>query len=182
MEIKINMVKFSDIPQLTNDGHYTVDIPLDYLQHHIGRYIEEFDFTMDQDYQRNHVWTDAQQIAFVEHLLRGGKHSNIIRLNMPGWMRRKIKGAVMEVVDGKQRLTACLRFLNNEIPAFGYYYDDYEDNKVIGSIYLNFKVNDLRSRKDILQWYLEINTGGTDHTNDEIENVKNLLAQEKAKE
>jgi hypothetical protein len=42
----------------------------------------------------------------------------------------------------------------------------------------DFIVNDLRTRKEVLQWYLDLNTGGTIHTSDEIEKVKRLLAAE----
>ena len=36
-------------------------------------------------------------------------------------------------------------------------------------------INDLQSEKDVLQWYLEMNSGGTPHTQEELDRVKLLL-------
>ena len=112
------MAKFQDIPQLTRDGSYGVDISLDYLEDYIDRMKREYKLTLDADFQRAHVWTRDQKIAFVEHLLRGGKGSNHIRMNYSGWMRFNDGDGPMVCVDGKQRLTACLDFVTDKIPCF----------------------------------------------------------------
>ncbi len=85
----------------------------------------------------------------------------------------------MVLVDGKQRLHAALRFMRNEIPAFGTLKDDYEDNLPLSSTSLYFNINSLKTKAEVLQWYLDLNTGGVVHTNDEIEKVKKMLEAEK---
>lgn len=77
-------------------------------------------------------------------------------------------------VDGLQRITACLRFLNNEIPVFGHFLSEYEDS-LSNLIALEFVINDLPTKKDVLKWYIELNTGGTVHSEEEIARVKNML-------
>ena len=176
----MKITKFRDIPQLTEDGNYQVDMPLSYLSSTIQRYTEEHNFNMTPDFQRAHVWTQDQKIAFVEHILRGGKGSNIIRLNQPGWMGKRPYGELV-VVDGKQRLQACLDFMENRIQAFGSYFTEYEDKMRFSHITLRFHINNLRSREEILRWYLEINTGGTQHTDEEIAKVQKLLDEETEK-
>ena len=173
----MKITNFQDIPQLTQDGNYQVDQPLDYLVSSIKRYTEEYDFNMTPDFQRAHVWTQAQKISFVEHLLRGGKGSNIIRLNKPGWMGRRESGQLV-VVDGKQRLQACLDFMENRIPVFESYYYEYRDRIRISNVTLRFHINNLESREEILRWYIEINTGGTQHTEEDIAKVQRLLDEE----
>ena len=174
-------MKFSDIPQYTQDSGYAVDIPLTYLEEHIDRYRKSYNLDMDVDFQRSHVWSDAQQSAFMEHLLKGGQGSNEIRFNCPGWMGSTDKIGPMVVVDGKQRLTACSKFLNNELPVFGgVYYKDFE-GKLSSRYALRVRVNCLRDRAEVLQWYLDINTGGTPHTEAEINRVHELLEKEKGK-
>ena len=84
----------------------------------------------------------------------------------------------MQLVDGLQRLTACLRFLRGEISAFGHYLAEYEDLHALGGIRLSFRVNDLKTRAEVLRWYLEINTGGVVHTEEEIAKVEALLTAE----
>lgn len=77
-------------------------------------------------------------------------------------------------VDGLQRLSAIIAFLNNEIPAFDILYKDFEGNT---SVSISVRINDLKTRKEVLQWYIDLNTGGTIHTEEEIEKVKKLLEQ-----
>ena len=36
-------------------------------------------------------------------------------------------------------------------------------------------VNDLQTKREVLQWYIEMNSGGTPHTEAEIERVKKLM-------
>ncbi len=80
-------------------------------------------------------------------------------------------------VDGLQRLTAMRRFLRNEIKVFGAYYNEFDE--IPNSISLIFCVNNLKTRKEVLKWYLEMNTGGTVHTEEEIIKVKLMLENEK---
>ena len=77
-------------------------------------------------------------------------------------------------VDGLQRITAVLRFLNNEIKAFGYYYNEYED-KLPFEVDLLININNLKTEKEVLQWYVDLNEGGTPHTSEEIDKVKQMI-------
>lgn len=174
------MPRLRDIPQYTQDGRYAVDVPLDILDDFVKRWTDTHHWEMAPDFQRGHVWDEERQIAFVEHLLRGGQGSNLIRLNCPGW-QRKYNGN-LQTVDGLQRLTACLRFVRGEITAFGHTCQEYEDQARLAMYTLRFRVNDLETRADILRWYLEINSGGIVHTEAELERVRGLLAAATAQE
>jgi len=39
-------------------------------------------------------------------------------------------------------------------------------------------MNDLKTRAEVLQWYIEFNAGGTPHTEAEINRVRELLKKE----
>lgn len=69
------------------------------------------------------------------------------------------------------------KFINNEIKVFGSYFSEYEDriNITDGAIYLN--VNDLKTEREVLQWYIDMNAGGTPHTCDEIERVRKMIQE-----
>lgn len=174
-------MKFSDIPKLTRSGSYQVNVPLDHILDWLNRQRskeelgENSSLDLDPDFQRGYVWNEDQQIKFVEFLLKGGQSSPLY-FNCVGWMN-KFEGPFV-IVDGKQRLNACLRFLNNEIKAFGHYFNEYEDGLRMSRVNLVININDLKTRKEVLNWYLELNTGGTVHTNDEIEKVKKLIELE----
>lgn len=47
--------------------------------------------------------------------------------------------------------------------------------------HLRFVVNELATRAEVLQWYIELNTGGTPHADAEIARVRSLLEAEREK-
>lgn len=170
------LTKFSNIPRFTQDGAWQSDFPFDYLVSFINEEVEKHGLQLNPNFQRGHVWTEEQQIAWLEFFLRGGKTSRVIYFNKPSWHRSVPEGAYDEYVcvDGLQRLTAIQRFVNNEIKVFGSYYKEYTDSlRMIHSIKIN--INDLKSEKEVLQWYVDMNSGGTPHTNEEIERVKQMI-------
>ena len=84
----------------------------------------------------------------------------------------------MVCVDGLQRFTAIERFVNDEIKVFGCLFSEYEDSvRMSNTIKIN--INDLQTREEVLQWYIDFNSGGTVHTDEEIDKVKMLLEKEK---
>lgn len=169
--------KFRDIPQLTRCGNWECDFTFPELVKYIENEVVEQGLQMNPDFQRGHVWTEKQQIAFIEFFLRGGKTGRVIYLNNPSWNFPNEEYNEYVCVDGLQRYTAIKRFINNEITAFGTYYKDYEDHiRATNTMRLN--VNDLQSRKEVLQWYIEFNAGGTPHSDAEIKRVKDLLDKE----
>jgi len=85
----------------------------------------------------------------------------------------------MVIMDGLQRITAIIAFIDNEIPAFGHYHNQYEDRMRMADVTLSINVNDLKTRKEILKWYIEMNSGGTPHNIEEINRVRKLLDEEK---
>ena len=193
------MPKFADIPQYTRPAHYHINVPWSHLENTLDRWMlkesgidpeqppEQLTvpiLNLDPDFQRAHVWTKKQQIAYVEFKLRGGSGAEVILFNCPRWMSWKVvdKDCYNEfvLVDGKQRIQAVLQFLRNKIKAFGHYYKEYEDKLGLEPMFI-FTVNDLETKAEVLQWYLELNTGGVVHTKEEITKVKALLRAEKKK-
>lgn len=171
-------MKFKDIPQLTKEGSYQSNIPMRYILDRIKEWEEDdyYQLQLNPKFQRGHVWTEEQQIAYVEFLLCGGKSAKVIYFNKPSWQSSTIINGYDDFVcvDGLQRLTAVMRFLNNEIKVFDTYYKDFEDKLPMG-IDLIFNVNNLKTEKEVLQWYVDMNAGGTPHTNEEIERVKRMI-------
>lgn len=169
-------MRFADIPKLTSPANYRVNESWDHLEASLARYSDDFlGLDLDPEFQRGHVWTREQQIAYVEFKLRGGSGSNEILFNCVGWMDDFAGPFVL--VDGKQRLTAALAFLHDEIPAFGYLYSEYEDKLRIAGVDFIFHIHNLPDTKSVLKWYLEINSGGTPHTEEELNKVRKMLEE-----
>jgi hypothetical protein len=173
------MPKFQDIPQFTRTASYAVDIPWSFLEDSLRRYLDE-GLNLDPDFQRAHVWTEEQQVRYVEFRLRGGRSGHDIFTNCPGWNYGE-RGSEFVLVDGKQRLEAARKFLRNELRIFGgNLFKDYGDRLPMMEARFRWHVNDLDTRAEVLQWYLDLNTGGVVHTQDELDRVRELLEAELA--
>jgi len=60
-------------------------------------------------------------------------------------------------------------FMDNKIPVFGgTYLNDFEDKFPFAKYDFIFHVNNLISQKEIVEWYLGFNTGGSIHTEDDL--------------
>ena len=172
----MKITRFKDIPQFTADGSWQADFDFNYLVKFINSNIEEEGLELNPDFQRGHVWTEEQQIKWIEFFLRGGKTGNIIYLNKPDWMGTVPEGAYNDFVcvDGLQRITAIQRFMKNEIPVFGSYYNEFEDSVRLAQT-IKVNINNLKSKKEVLQWYIDMNSGGTPHSDEEIARVRSLI-------
>ena len=171
-------MKFSDIPTFISSGNYEIDVPLAFIKRQLKRFEEDYGLELNPDFQRGNVWTKEQQIAWLGFFFRGSKTSRVIYFNCPAFnncWNASIAPSTMVCVDGLQRLTALLGFLNNEIPIFNTYYKDFEDVLRNATHSIKFNINDLMSRKDVLKWYIEMNSGGTVHSKDEIDRVTKLM-------
>ena len=82
-------------------------------------------------------------------------------------------------MDGLQRITAIKKFYHNEIKAFSHYYSEFEGKLPFLKYSIPVNVNNLKTREEVLKWYIELNSGGTPHTVEEIEKVRDLLRKEK---
>jgi hypothetical protein len=174
-------IRFRDIVQFPT-AHYEINVGWDYLEEWLARQAEKVQgdqvaMDLSPDYQRVHVWTPEQQIAYVEFILRGGESGRILYWNHPGWMDHW--RGTLELVDGKQRLEAVRAFLRNEVPVFGgHYFKDFSDTLHVIRADFRIRIAKLPTRREVLQWYLMINAGGTPHTAEELARVQELLAKE----
>ncbi len=163
-------MKFRDIKQIPN-SHYAVNIPWSHLSNNIIDYQEDYHLDLDPEFQRGHIWTEAQQIKYIEFILSSGQSGRNIYFNCPGWGSGIDNQMIL--VDGKQRLTAAQQFLNDNIPAFGYFYSDFED-KLPFDVSFRFYVNKISDYNELLEWYISLNSGVA-HTGEELERVRRLM-------
>lgn len=168
-------MKFKDLHRFTRCHDNGEQVQLHRIKKYIDYHIADYDLQLCPDFQRGNVWTTKQQIAYIEFILQGGQtgrtfyFNDSIKLNYKNTYREYV------CVDGLQRLTSILKFVNDEIPAFDYYYSEFEDKADVWFIWI---VNDLQTKKEVLQWYVEMNTGGTIHSIEEIERIKKMIEKE----
>ena len=148
--------RFQDIPKFTGFGHYQIDVRWSSLPEILGSFKKDYGLEFDPVYQRGHVWTEAQQRAFVEFGLQGGTTGRLLLFNCPNWDDHP-KGP-MELVDGKQLLTAVLKFLNNDLTVFDQFpgigptrFADFE-SLMYNELRFQVHVNGLETRAEVLKW------------------------------
>lgn len=141
-------------------------------------------------FQRGHVWTREQQVAYIENFLRSPQTVNkTIYMN-----DLFIYGSVDKVtdennmvagkivcLDGLQRLTAALDFIHGKFTVFGgVSYDDILNSpsrtRILNECVFDINYLLLSNNKEVIDFYVDFNAGGTPHTKEEIERVKKLIA------
>lgn len=164
---------FDEIPQFTKQGSWRANVDIETLVRRIDIWVKEYGLQLNPDSQRGHVWTEAQQSAFAEFILRGGMTGRDLYFNQPGWMA-DFSGEFV-CVDGLQRITALQRFANNELKAFGQSFREFGGRLNQLNHYMTAHGNNLQTRREVLQWYIEMNAGGTPHSKAEIDRVKSMI-------
>lgn len=170
------------------DAVYTVDWHLGQLEQTLAGIEKSMvdmggSFDLSPDFQRGHVWTVTQQVAFVESMLRNVTTGRIL-FNCPGWAHTPAApGDIPEhtfvILDGLQRLTAVRLFMADALAVFG----GLRASDLRGSPFDPFRnsyrlqigIFEFNSRQDLLSHYLAINSGGTVHSQEEIQRVQGLL-------
>lgn len=179
------MVKSKDIIDEFPQSSYHINSSLNFILEQIGHWNDRdlMRVEMEPEFQRAHVWTEKQQISYMEYLVRnpGDSKAKSITFNCSSWNCYLPKDNIVYLVDGLQRLTAIKRFLNNEIPIYGYYLKEFDSDLFIKRIYLDIYVYAL-PYKEMLKLYINMNAGGVLHTEEEIVKVRVLLEKEIEKE
>lgn len=174
------------------EPHHTQTVMWRDIERFIKSLDEDGGFNDSPEYQRGHVWTESQQSGFIENVMRRiiPKSLLSIRLNNP-LNDDEVCGKILDekedwyldlprevqVVDGKQRLFAIRRFLKDELTVFnGMKASDFKDSRY-DPMNLTIEVNTtaFTTQADVLAYYLDLNTGGTVHTQEEIQKVRDML-------
>jgi hypothetical protein len=173
-----------NVPGKFPEAHYEIDVAWSFLENwltsmdeRVAHEDEEWTggLELDPDYQRSHVWTESQQRAFVEYSLKGGEGGRLLYWNSIGW--GQVFTQRVELVDGKQRLEAVRKFIRGDLTVFGGH--RLENARSLGLDFrFRMRIAGLPTRADVLRWYLSINAGGTPHTEEELDRVRNLLEAE----
>lgn len=142
---------------------------------------------MIPDFQRGLVWSEEKQIYFVECMLRNllPKSAYNLTFNMPHFFnvpttvsKNPTKYRNLVCIDGLQRFTSIENFVLGKFKVF---------NNQVGIEDLRYTAFDLKNKtftinvfeydntQDILNLYLNMNTGGIAHEDSEINRVKALL-------
>lgn len=180
-----NNARFASIVDPLPFSNYAVDFQMHRLKPQFETYANDYgSFEYCPDFQRGHVWTRDKQIAFIEAIARNTLSTSLltITLNCPtfddGRVETDLSGFC--IVDGLQRVTAIQDFIDGKFKVFDdqFGYDDFDMSRFsFKRVHIRVQVFSFAWKKDLLKYYISINSGGVVHSDDEIERVKKLLEE-----
>lgn len=117
-------------------------------------------------FQRELVWTQEQQIRFIESIWKGIPIGSFIIHRLDWEAGGKPVPFAGWVIDGQQRLTAIEAYWNGGFSVFGAYWGDLERQDQIEFLHTKFSHYEasLKTEEEILDMYLLMAFGGTAHT------------------
>lgn len=168
-----------------------IDIEMRGLKIQLDNYNHEYGLNLEPDFQRGHVWTLDQKIAFIESWIRGtiGEQARTITFNCPDFAGHQkaddsdLDGMVC--LDGLQRLNAVMDFMSGKFRVFtDPNVEELKDG--LDSEYFNYTAYSFRTKRlrfqifymqkkiELLDYYLAFNEGGTPHSILELTRVREM--------
>ena len=133
-------------------------------------------------YQRGYVWTKQQKNDYILNLFESKAE---IRPVVVQYGAKDREDDLLEILDGKQRLSTLFDFIDNKVTVNGLYFKDLanEDQEFIMNHKIDYRrimkrsddASDLKLETK-LQLFYEINLYGTKMTDEELKKVQKLLA------
>ena len=65
--------------------------------------------------------------------------------------------------------------MGNEIKAFGQYFKEFGGRLNSMNNCMSVHVNNLQTKREVLQWYIEMNEGATPHSKEELARVRSMM-------
>lgn len=139
---------------------------------------------LNPDYQRGHVWTPAQRTTFCESFIRG-QASALLMFNCPSYHGAlsdrvgDLPKHLMQCIDGLQRFTALTDYAADKVQVFGdKVCSDFDQSPFdVRRQRAQVRVYGLQSRAELLRFYIDLNSGGTVHSDEELTRVRALLGE-----
>ncbi len=129
--------------------------------------------------QRDFVWTDLQKEELILSILKGIKLPPVTLIQFKS---KTSKITVLEVIDGKQRLSTIKDFISNKFPiifnGWKYFYDDLNfkchdaiRNCITANIGYSYDYKPI-SDEDKISWFEMINFAGTPQDIEHLNKLK----------
>ncbi|HHQ6598096.1 TPA: DUF262 domain-containing protein [Serratia fonticola] len=154
-------------------GEYSIDSYIHWLKNGA--------MFFDADYQREYVWGEEQQQAFLHAIVSGFPLGHVAIAKTVDWCEKE--GPFLEVVDGKQRLTTLKLFITNVIPfvidGVPVYWRELSrpEQLAFGKTGLPAVILDDASRDDLLNYFIAVNFTGVPQSEEHKRHVLKLKGE-----
>lgn len=79
---------------------YQINVGFTFLEQQLQSMSEGHSLELDPDFQRAHVWSEAQQSSYVEYLMQGGPSARVIYWACEGWNSSSEEGPMAKQASG----------------------------------------------------------------------------------
>lgn len=136
--------------------------------------IQENEINYDAWYQREYVWTEKEQVEFIQNLIMGlpvGEISVVLDTTYTEGVK------YIEVVDGKQRLITLKKYFNDEVVVWGQVYSELSpaDKRFLGNMILPYTDLSAQSEKEKLEYFYRINFSGVPQSEEHKQFIEEQL-------
>lgn len=192
----IDVIKQAKLNSAFNKNHYEINAPLDNLRAFMIRYAvplehraalddatkntisdsEMFNYLIPEFQRDNNKWDYIMKIKFIENLICGAS-TTLVLGTIPKTKEERGIYCSCKLIDGQQRFTAYLDWINGKFPIFNsvYYNDNLE--KELRNVYnLKVRIYQFTNEFEMVKFYIDINENIT-HSKEDIKKAKTYLAK-----
>jgi hypothetical protein len=132
-----------------------------------------FGIDMNPDYQRGYVWDLEDKLKLIDTIFKDGKIGLFVLNKLP----YKDVGPSAEIVDGKQRLTAIIEFMEDKFVYQGYKWSElhFGDREKLNSHLVELAELNEANKETILKTFLKINRTGKPMDPSHLDKIEKML-------
>jgi hypothetical protein len=134
-----------------------------------------FGIDMDPDYQRGYVWDLEDKRKLIDSIFKEMKIGLFVLNKLPF----REKGPMSEIIDGKQRLTAIIEFIEDRFDFQGYKWSElyHVDRDRFMNLPIELAEFEESSKENILKTFLNVNQAGKPVSEEHLSKVKQMLEE-----
>lgn len=155
----------------------TNNMELNYLQRRITNLLDmkyEFGTNINPEYQRDHVWEEADKIALIDAIFNGIDIGKFVFIH-----NGYTEDYMYDVLDGKQRFTAICDFFENRFPYKGKFFNELSVRDQ--NLFRNFSIScaEVRniSRKQAMEYFVRLNSNGRIMDSAHLDKVRAMIEE-----
>lgn len=129
---------------------------------------------MSPDYQRGFVWKDEHKVKLIESIFYGNDIGKMVFIRLP----YQEHSYLYEILDGKQRLSTIIEFVEDRFKYKGYYYSQLQDRdkqEFLNAIIAVGETDEGFTENDKIRYFLAVNDTGVPQDQSLIAKLKKEL-------
>lgn len=132
----------------------------------------KFGIDMNPKYQRDLVWTKEQKLDLIRSIMAGADIGKFVLIDL----KYSRGGCSFEILDGKQRLSTILDFIEDRFDFNGMFFSDFspmDRQSFLGISIATAQVREQDVTEDgVIEYFIRINTTGTPVSKEHLQEIE----------